>query len=101
AERRRVLREIFAFLGVAEDVDSERFDEELLSDKGDWRAYPPRYARLKAHVVSPMTRWLSPQLRRTIRRRVERRFSPLERPTLDERWRARLEALYGEEVARL
>jgi hypothetical protein len=101
SERRRVLREIFAFLGVEEDLDSERFDAELLANKGDWRAYPPRYARLKAHVISPMTRWVSPELRRVIRAPLERRFSPLEEPTLDERWRARLRRLYADEVDRL
>jgi hypothetical protein len=101
AERRATLREIFAFLGVAADVDSERFDRELLSND-QWRAYPPRYARLKAEVLGPMTRWIPSGVRRAVLRRVEGAFlAPLEESPLDDELRGRLQSLYAGEVARL
>jgi hypothetical protein len=100
-DRRSTLREIFAFLGVEEAVDSARFDEELLSNDG-WRAYSPRYARFVTRTVSPLTTWVSPDLRKSVRRRVERiLWPPLQEGVLDAEWRARLRDLYVGEIERL
>jgi hypothetical protein len=101
ARRRETLREIFAFLGVEETVESARFDEQLL-DKRGWRTYPPGYARFVDRVVSPAAGWLPLGLRRSLRGAVERvLWSPLQTPELEDELRARLEALYAGEVERL
>jgi hypothetical protein len=99
--RRATLREIFAFLGVEPQVDSEGFDRKLLSNE-DWRAYSPRYARLKAQVLSPMTSWVPTRVRRAVRRPLERvLWPPLPDSTLQESLRGRLQELYAGEVGRL
>ena len=101
AQRRATLGTIFEFLGVDAEIDSASFDEELLSS-GGWRAYSPRYARFMERTVSPLASWISPELRKSVRRRVERLiWPPAQAPELDAEGRSRLQALYMDEVERL
>jgi hypothetical protein len=101
ADRRSTLREIFSFLNVDDALDSSRFDEELNTET-EHRAYPASYARLLGPVSSPLVRWMSPALRRSVRRSVEKvLWRPVEKAVLDDALRGRLEQLYGDEVQRL
>jgi hypothetical protein len=100
AQRRRALREAFAFLGVEETVDSPQFDEELMSSR-QWRAYPSGYAALMRRVAAPARKLLPKERRRVLRESVERRlWAPLEKPVIDGPLRERLEELYADDLAR-
>jgi hypothetical protein len=99
-DRGPTLRQVFAFLGVAETVDSTQFDEELMS-ANQWRAYSPAYRRLRG-MVAPALRWLPQTVRDSLRGSVEQAiWPPLEKPEIDESLRARLEEIYGSEAERL
>lgn len=99
--RRTTLRGIFEFLEVDADVDSERFDEELL-DNREWRTYEPGYLRLINRAMASPARRIPAPLRRTVRMSLERvLWPPLQEPTLDGDLKGRLEELYSGEVERL
>lgn len=101
ANRRPTLRDIFAFLSVDATVDSSRFDD-VLSSSREWRGYSPSYARFVDRVVAPALRWMPRDLRRSIRRPLERLlWPPLQTPTLDDESHARLQELYAAEAERL
>ncbi len=101
ADRRSTLREVFAFLEVDDDMlDALRVEDEFLKSS-ERRAYPPGLARFVGFTVAPRMQWLSPRVRRSLRRSVEWMLPRLETSTLDGESRARLEQLYAGEVERL
>jgi hypothetical protein len=101
SDRRAVLREAFAFLGVEESFDSPRFDEEFLKTS-ERRRYPPRFARFVELSVTPRLRWLPPKARLGLRRSVEKTvLPPLQPAKLDDEMRARLEEHFAGEARRL
>ncbi len=100
ADRRSTLRQVLAFLEVDDAPDSLRFDDEFLKSS-ERRTYPPGFARFVGFTVAPRLQWLSPELRRSLRRSVERLLPPLQTATLDDELRGRLQELYAGEVRRL
>lgn len=101
ADRDAALRQVFAFLGVEPAFRSRHFESELLKTS-ERRAYPVGYNYFVRRVAAPTLRRVPPQLRRSLRRRVEKRlFPPLPEAALDDALRARLESLYGGEAERL
>jgi hypothetical protein len=100
-ERRATLSKIFAFLDVDHSFDTPSFDDELL--KSDERhIYPPVFSRFVSLAVRPRSRWLSPRVRRPLRRAIERfLLPPLETSTLNSDLRANLEEFYAADVTRL
>jgi hypothetical protein len=100
-ERSTTLQRIFGFLGVSEDFECGRFDEELLTSS-ERRTYPPALARFIALSLAPRARRIPPAVRRGLRRRAERAFLPaLEQATIDAELRAELEEFYAADVQRL
>jgi len=100
-ERDAILRQIFSFLEVEPTFASSQFNAELLKTS-ERRRYPACYNYFVRRVVAPSLRRVPAPMRRSLRRRVERRvFPPLPAPTLDEDLRTRLESLYGGETERL
>jgi hypothetical protein len=101
SERRAVLARAFRFLGVDELFSSPQFARELYQSS-ERRVYPRRYALFVARTLAPSTQWVPARLRHAVRTRIERTlFRRVERPVLDESTRARLEAIYRDEVRRL
>ena len=101
ADRRATLSKIFDFLGVDDTFDSSQFDIEFLKSN-ERRTYSPGFARFVGHTVRPHSRWLSPSIRRLLRRSVEKVFLPqLETLTLNDDLHSRLREFYAEEVERL
>lgn len=101
ADRRSTLQRVFAFLAVDEGAALPDLDEELLSS-AEWRTYSPRYLTAVDRFVVPATQWIPRGMRRTLRRSVERiLWPPLERPSIGDELRARLEELYSPEANRL
>lgn len=101
ADREAVLRQIFSFLTVEPTFASSQFDAELLKTS-ERRKYPVGYNHFVRRVVAPSLRRVPAPMRRSLRRRVEKRlFPPLPEPSLDKALRARLESLYGGEIERL
>ncbi len=101
SDREAVLRQIFAFLGVEPTFTSRQFDAELLKTS-ERRTYPVGYNYFVRRVAAPSLRRVPAPLRRSLRRKLEKRlFPPLPEATLDEDLRARLESLYGGETERL
>lgn len=99
--RRSTLREIFAFLSVDSTFDSSHFDIELYKSS-ERRAYPSGYERLVGLTIAPFMQWIPPAIRHSVRDSLERLFFPtLKTPALSDDLRARLEALYAADVARL
>jgi hypothetical protein len=99
--RRDVLRRIFAFLGVDESFDSERFDEQFLKSEGR-RTYPPALSRFVGQRLRPRTQWIPSSVRGKLRRGMERTLLPqMQLARLDDDSRARLGDLYAGETARL
>jgi hypothetical protein len=100
ADRRSVLAEIFRFLEV-DDVDSERFHEELGTSR-ERRVYPRAYTRMLGPTLPAAVRWIPRPVRHSLRLRVERLLWPPLKPTaITDDLRARLEERYAGEAARL
>ncbi len=100
-DRRSAVRRVFGFLGVDEDFDSPRFDDEFLK-ASDRHTYPPWFARFVELHVIPRLRWLPPGVRRTMRHSVERTiFPPLRSAQPDDRLRGRLQDYFAGEAQRL
>jgi Sulfotransferase family len=101
ADRRSTLKQVFGFLGVDEAVEIPQLSDQLLSSR-EWRMYSPRYLDLVDRFLAPPLRWIPRRVRRPLRRSLERvLWPPLERPSLDQELRGRLEALYAGEAIRL
>ncbi len=101
ADRRAALREIFAFLDVDPSIDSSRFDDEL-NNSSEHRVYPPGYARLRGPAKPTVVRMVPHSVRRPLRRAMERvLWPPLEKSTLEEPLRERLQERFAGEVQRL
>jgi Sulfotransferase domain len=101
SDRRSTLREIFSFLGADDAIDSSCFDNELNTGT-EHRLYPPRYTRLLGPVSSPLASWVPRSVRRSARRSVERLlWRPVEKMTLEDVLRERLEHLFSKDVQRL
>ena len=100
-KRRETLVRIFHFLEVNEHFSSSSFDDELLKSN-DRHIYPPTLSRFVGSAIRPRSRWLSPRIRRPLRRAIEKLFLPaLETSQLDGDVRARLEEYYAPDVRRL
>lgn len=100
-DRRGTLREIFAFLSVAETFYSSELDTER-GVSSERRVYRPSYVRFAKRAAGSPLRLLPRSTRRSLRRSVERvLWPPLERPSLDTELRTRLEDLYVGDVDRL
>ncbi len=100
ADRAGTLREIFAFLEVDESFYSPRFDQEMNTAE-ELREYSPfvvlvRYAR--STPLQRLPRGLRVFLRRKVRLLASR---PLERSTLNDDLRARLQELFADDARRL
>jgi hypothetical protein len=101
ADRRTTLRDIFAFLSVDDTFDTPRFDHELYRSR-DRPVYPASYWRLVERFLAPAAQRVPRGLRRSLRSSVERILLPtVEKPTLDDALRTRLEDLYAGDVERL
>jgi hypothetical protein len=101
AERLTTLGRIFAFLEVDSRFESAQFELEFLKSEGR-RTYPRGLASFLSMRVRPNTRWMPPQIRRTLRRSFESRFlPPLEAAVLEQGLRARLQDFYASDVERL
>ncbi len=101
AERSRVLRDVFAFLGVDDTFASEGFDEKRGATE-DRRKYSRGYPRLAQRAAASPLRLLPRRTRRGMQATLERLiFPPLERPTIPTDLRRRLETLYIPEVSEL
>jgi hypothetical protein len=101
ADRRSMLSQIFAFLGVRESFDTPEFDNELYRSDSR-RVYPASYWRFVERAVSPAARRVPVRLRRSLRSAVEQRALPrLQSVELDSQRRGALEELYRDEVSRL
>lgn len=100
-DRRSTVRRAFAFLGVDEDFDSPRFDDEFLRSS-DRHTYPPWFARFVELQAIPRLRWLPPRVRHSLRRSVERTiFPPLQSAEPDDGLRSRLQDHFSGEARRL
>jgi hypothetical protein len=101
ADREATLREVFSFLSVDPAFTSESFAAELFQG-GERRVYPRFFTRFVKPVAAAPIRRLPAGLRTSLRGSLERALLPkVPRPTLDDRLRARLADLYGEDVERL
>ncbi|HTU77803.1 MAG TPA: sulfotransferase [Solirubrobacteraceae bacterium] len=99
--RFETLREIFGFLDVDQTFSSPRFDDKV-GESVEKRIYSQSYMHLAKRLTTSSLRRLPRGLRRSLRRSVERAlWPPLERPTLDDNLRGRLEELFTNDVARL
>jgi len=99
--RRDALRQIFEFLSVDPEVDSERFDEELNTQDAQY-VYPANYARLRGPALPVPLRWIPRGVRHSARRSIESLLMrPVEKSELDEETRGQLEQRYKGEVERL
>jgi hypothetical protein len=101
ADRQKALEAIFSFLSVDETFYSPELDLELGTSR-ERRVYRPGYARVAERLAASPLRVLPRDTRRYLRATVERvLWPPLEKPSLDDDLRTRLEALYSPEVSRL
>jgi sulfotransferase family protein len=100
-ERRAVLREAFAFLGVDAAFDSPRFADERNTRSEKYaltRVGQPLWNR----VLGPAVRRLPERMQDPVRRRTIRALSrKMETPHIDAETRARLESLLRDEADRL
>ncbi len=101
SDRAATLREVFGFLAVDPGFESQAFEREHLRG-GELPAYPPFFQRrVKPALAGPFRR-LPRGLREGLRGPVERRLlGRVAEPSLDESTRARLQALFEDDVARL
>jgi hypothetical protein len=100
ANRHSTLKEIFDFLSVDNSFVSKGFDEKLNTSE-EHRTYSKftvMTMRARASLLLKLPRGLRVFMRRSVERVVSR---PLERPTLDDDLRIRLQELYAEDVTRL
>lgn len=104
--RQATLSEIFKFLSVDSSFVSLRFNEE--ANTGDelntYSYFVILHRRVQGSLLLQrlVLQRLSPGLRRSLRRSIQRVFSqPLAPPELDDDTRSRLQELYSEEVDRL
>jgi hypothetical protein len=102
AERRRVLGEVFQFVGAAEDFDSDGF-ARLSNTSAARRRTTPAWRLLRGSRALGLMKRLPPRPRelllRGARRLVSRRPRPLPEPTPE--LRARLESAFRDDAARL
>ncbi len=106
ANRQATLSEIFAFLSVDDSFVSPRFDEEANTGKelNTYSYFVILHRRVQGSLLLQrlVLQRLSPGVRRSIRRSIQRLFSqPLEPPELDDYTRSRLQELYAADVSRL
>ncbi len=100
ADRQATLREIFAFLAVDESFHSQRFDREMNMGQ-ELRGYSPLVVLIRRARATPLRR-LPRGLRVFLRRQAARLASrPLQRSSLSDDLRARLQELYAEDAKRL
>jgi hypothetical protein len=100
ADRLPTLRRVFDFLGVARDVHSTGFEQELLSSQ-EWRVYPDGYGDFVARHIAPRLQWIPKGLRQSVRGVGERLLWPPIDTELDDELRGRLEELFAPEAERL
>jgi sulfotransferase family protein len=106
ANRQATLSEIFAFLSVDDSFVSPRFDEEANTGKelNTYSYFVILHRRVQGSLLLQrlLLQRLSPRLRRSIRKSIQRLFSqPLAPPELDDHTRSRLQELYAEDAGRL
>lgn len=101
-DRRRVLAEVFAFIGADEDFVSPDFDR-LLNTSVSRRRTTQAWRRLRGSRIAGLAKRLPPQPRRVTlrvaRRLVSRPARPVPEPTPE--LKARLRATFEKDVARL
>jgi hypothetical protein len=101
-DRRGVLREAFAFLGVDDGFDTPRFDE-ILNTKRDQVRFSPAGARLRG---SRAARWVHSRVPRKVRGPVTKPLTralsrPVERPALSDAVKEELREVLAPEADRL
>jgi hypothetical protein len=106
SNRQATLSEIFTFLSVDSSFVSPRFEEEANTGKelNTYSYFVVLHRRVQGSLLLQrlLLQRLSPGVRRSLRRSIQRLFSqPLAPPELDDDTRSALQELYAEDVSRL